>query len=219
MRGCSRHIAAAAAFATLLLPGVAGAQVTAPTLILGGHLYPRPYGLAYVYGHIELPASEPPSDAAGQTVALYASGFPFTDWAQVATLTTDWEGYFTYHASIGQNTSYRAIWQAATPLQSKDKLVKLPLKLSLRASHTRVRPRGVVTFSGMGFPAHAGSKVELQQTDKHGRFKTVATGVISTGSTFRVRTRVRRGGVFRALFPGDGQFGVAASRSVRVSTG
>ena len=103
--------------------GAAAQGPTAPTLILGGHLYPRPFGLAYAYGHAEVPASEPQSDVAGQTVALYESTFPFTGWTQVATLTTDFEGYFTYHQTIAQNTAFRAIWQAATPVQSKDKLI------------------------------------------------------------------------------------------------
>jgi hypothetical protein len=221
MRGGCRIIAGLTVLAALAVaaPGAASAQgVTSPEVILGGHLYPKPYGNTYVYGRLRVPDTQPASDVAGQTVVLYASGFPFVDWAQVATLTTDWEGYFSYHATIGQNTSYRAIWQAAAPVQSKDKLVKLPLRLSLKASHTRVRRRGVVTFTGTGQPAHPGAKVDLQEMDRHGGFRTVAGTVASPASAFRVRVRLRRGGVFRVLFPGDGQFGVAASRPVRVRT-
>jgi hypothetical protein len=219
-RGKPRSIGVALAAAValgLLLPGGPAAQgPTVPTLILGGHLYPRPFGLAYAYGHAEVPASEPQSDVAGQTVALYESTFPFTGWTQVATLTTDFEGYFTYHQTIAQNTAFRAIWQAATPVQSKDKLIKLPIKLALKASHRRVKRGGVVTFSGSGSPGHPGSTVQLQQMDSHGGFKTISSAVVSPTSTFSVRLRVRRGGVFRALFPGDGQFGASASRPVRV---
>ena len=211
---------ATAFVAALLLPASAGAQQpTVRTLILGGHLYPRPFGLAYVYGHAEVPATEPQSDVAGQRVVLNESVFPFTAWTPVATLSTDFEGYFTYHQTLGQNTTFRAIWQAPTPVQSKDKLLKLPLKLALKASHKRVRKNGVVTFTGTGSPAHPGSKIELQKADKHGRFKTVSSTLVSASSTFSVRTRVRRGGLFRVLFPGDGQFGIAASRPVRVTTG
>ena len=121
-------------------------------------------------------------------------------------------------ATINQNMTYRAIWQTTPPVQSKDKLVKLPLKLSLKASHTRVKKNGVVTFKGNGHPAHPGATVQLQQEDSHGGFKTFAKGTLSPGSKFSVRTRVRRGGVFRALFAGDGQYGVSASRALRVST-
>jgi hypothetical protein len=220
-RGKPRSIGAALAAAlalALLAPGAASAQVTAPEVILGGHLYPKPYGDTYVYGRLRVPDSQPPSDVVGQTVALYASSFPFTAWAPVATLTTDWEGYFSFHTTIGQNMSYRAIWQAAAPVQSKDKLVKLPLKLSLRASHTKVKKRGVVTFAGAARPAHPGARVELQQMDRHGGFRTVSSTVASQTSAFSVRLRVRRGGVFRVLFPGDGQFGAAASRPTRVQT-
>jgi hypothetical protein len=211
-------LAAALALGLFLPVGAAAQGPTVPTLILGGHLYPRPFGLAYAYGHAEVPASEAQSDVAGQTVLLYESTFPFTGWTQVATLTTDFEGYFTYHQTIAQNTEFRAIWQAPTPVQSKDKLLKLPMKLALKASHRRVKRGGVVTFSGSGSPGHPGSKVQLQQMDSHGGFKTVSSTVVSPTSTFSVRLHVRRGGVFRALFSGDGQFGASASRPVRVNT-
>lgn len=209
-----------AAFLGLVAPPASAAPAPAvPTTILGAHLYPKPYGNTYVYGHVEVPATQPPSAVAGQTVVLYSSVFPFTTWTPVSTMTTDFEGYFSYHTTLGQNTSYRAIWQSANPpVQSKDRLVKVPLKLSLRASHIRVKRKGVVTFTGAGRPAHPGAKVELQQMDSHGRFKTVSSTTASPSSQFSLRTRVKRSGVFRVLFPGDGQFGVAASRPVRVQT-
>jgi hypothetical protein len=222
MRRGRRYIALAAALAALLAIAGSPASAQGPVardVILGGHLYPKPFGDTYVYGHVRVPATEPATDVAGQPVALYASVFPFTAWTQVATLTTDFEGYFSYHTTLAQNTAYRAIWQTNPPVQSKDKLVKVPLKLSLRASHTTVKKRGVVTFTGAGRPAHPGAPVELQLMDRHGRFKTVTKTAASPATTFLVRVRVRKGGgVYRVLFPGDGQFGVAASRPVRVRT-
>jgi hypothetical protein len=219
MTGRGKAIAFVAALAAwFACAGVASAQEpTVPTLILGGHLYSTPYGNTYVYGHAELPATQDQSGIANQTVQLYASPFPFTAWTQVATLTTDFGGYFSYHTSIGQNMTYRAIWQTTAPVQSKDKLVKLPLKLALKASHTRVKRKGVVTFSGAGRPGHPGAPVELQQADRNGRFKTFAKSVLSAGNTFSVRTRLKTGGLFRMLFPGDGQFGVSVSKPVRVT--
>ena len=203
--------------AVLIIAPRAEAQPAVPTLVLGAHLYPRPFGLTYVYGHAEVPPTEPATDVAGQTVLLYASNFPFTAWTQVATLTTDWEGYYAYHATISQNTTYRAVWQSAAPVQAKDRLVKLPLKLSFKASHHRVRRKGVVTFSGAGRPAHPGAKIDIQQADRHGRFRTISHTLASAGSTFQVRLRVKKGGVYRALFPGDGLFGISASHPVRVT--
>lgn len=211
-------LSALVALAVCAAPAAAAPSPTVRDVVLGGHLYPKPFGDTYVYGQVRVPASEPATDQAGQTVALYASAFPFTDWVPVATMTTDFKGYFSYHATINQNMTYRAIWQTTPPVQSKDKLVKLPLKLSLKASHTRVKKNGVVTFKGNGHPAHPGATVQLQQEDSHGGFKTFAKGTLSPGSKFSVRTRVRRGGVFRALFAGDGQYGVSASRALRVST-
>jgi hypothetical protein len=221
MRGGRKLIAAISTAALLGLAATpASAQGPAvPTTILGAHVYPKPYGNTYVYGRVEVPATQPPSNVANQTVVLYSSVFPFTTWTPVSTMTTDFEGYFSYHTTLGQNTSYRAIWQSANPpVQSKDRLVKVPLKLSLKASHTKVKKKGVVTFTGAGRPAHPGAKVELQELDKHGRYKTVSSTTASPSSQFSVRTRLRRSGVFRVLFPGDGQFGIAASRPVRVQT-
>jgi hypothetical protein len=211
-------VAVLAALALVLPAGAAAQNPPLRTLILGGHLYPKPFGDAYVYGHVEVPITEPASDLQGQTVVLYQSAFPFTTFTPVATMTTDFEGYFSFHTTIAQNMTYRAIWQTNPPVQSKDKLLKLPFKLTLKASHTRVKRRGVVTFTGGGAPAHPGAQVQLQQMDSHGRFKTFAKTVTTPQSTFSVRTRVRRGGVFRVLFAGDGQFGISASRPLRVAT-
>jgi hypothetical protein len=207
--------AAVAAFA-LLLAGPARAQgVAAPEVILGGHLYPRPFGLTYAYGQVRVPDGTPPGAVAGQTVDLYASTFPFTGWVPVASLTTDWKGYFTYHQRINQNVAFRAVWNmGGTPVQSKDKLVKLPLRLRLRVSRRGARR---VIFRGVSYPPHPGGRIYLQQLGGHGRFRTVTSTTIASGSSFSRSWRLRRPGVFRALFPGDGQFGEAASRPVRVA--
>jgi hypothetical protein len=116
-----------------------------------------------------------------------------------------------------QNTEFRAIWQGAAPVVSKDKLLKLPVKLTLKASHSRVKRGGVVTFTGVGAPAHPGARVELQKQGRFKKFRTFASTVLSAKSTFNLRTRLKAGGVFRALFPGDDTFGVFASRPVRVT--
>jgi len=216
-RGKTIALCAALAVAFACASSASAQGPTVPTTILGGHLYPTPYGNTYVYGHVELPATVDQSGVANQTVQLYASAFPFTAWTPVATLTTDFGGYFSYHTSIAQNMSYRAIWQANPPVQSKDKLVKLPLKLSVKPSHRRVKRKGVVTFKGAARPGHPGAPVELQQANRNGYFVTFAKTVVSTGNTFSVRTRLKRGGLFRVLFRGDGQFGVSASKPVRVT--
>lgn len=201
----------------LAVPGTpAQAQgVAAPETVIGAHLYPRPYGLTYVYGRLRVPDGTPAGAVAGQRVDLYLSGSPFTAWTFVTTLTTDWAGYFTYHTTIGQNTSFHAIWQSSAPIQSRDRLVKLPLRVSLRVSRGRGR---LLTFRGSSYPPHPGAPIYLQQLDRHGRFRTVTSTTIAAGSTFRRPWRMRKpGGVFRALFPGDGQFGAAASQPVRVA--
>lgn len=206
-------IALAAALA-LGAPAAASAQVAAPEVVIGAHLYPRPFGLEYTYGQLRVPDSTPASAVQGQTVALYASVFPFTTWTQVATLTTDFKGYFSYHSTIAQNTAYHAIWEGASPLQSRDRLVKLPLRLRLHARRGR---GGLVTFSGNAYPLHPGARVLIQRMNSHGRFRNLTHTTLLSSSRFTRRVRVKgRGGVFRALFSGDGQFGISASRPLRL---
>jgi hypothetical protein len=208
------QIAVTAALAPSLLAAAASAAVTAPEVVIGAHLYPRPFGLAYTYGQLRVPDSTPPAAVQGQTVALYASVFPFAAWTQVATLTTDFKGYFSYHATIGQNTSYRAIWQGAAPVQSRDRLVDLPLRLRLQARRGR---GGLVSFSGNAYPLHPGGRVLIQRLDSHGRFRNLTSTTLLSSSRFTRRLRVKgRSGVFRALFAGDGQFGIGVSRSLRL---
>src|SRR5947207_14257262 len=100
-RGKPRSIGVALAAALalgLFLPSGAAAQgPAAPTLILGGHLYPRPFGLEYEYGHAEVQASDPQSGVAGHTVLLYESTFPFAAWTQLSTLTPAALRYFSDH--------------------------------------------------------------------------------------------------------------------------
>jgi hypothetical protein len=197
----------AAALAFLAAPARAAPPPTVPDVVLGGHLYPKPYGLAYAYGQVRVPlgSTQPVS---GQTVTLYQSIYPFTGWAPVATLTTDFGGYFSFNEKITQNVSFRAVWNGVV---SKDKLVKLPLRVSMKA---RRSGRSVI-FSGTSFPLLIGRVVELQRLGRHGGFHTFARVSIATAGYER-RVRMRGGGVFRALAPADGQYGVGASRPVRV---
>jgi hypothetical protein len=205
------HALALATSLVLLVTGAAHAQ-DETQLVLGAHLYPKPRGLTYVYGHIKPPLGVPLTQFGGQTVVMYESVFPFLAWQQIATLTTDWQGYFSLSQTIAQNTAYRAVWQTNPPLQSKDRLVTVPLEVTLSA-----RARGShVTFSGATSPPHPGALVALQEIDKHGRFRTVGTARLAPTNSFQRSWRLRRGGVFRALVKGDGLYGVGVSRPLRV---
>ena len=216
MRKGSGTVAVLGALMAIAVPASrAHAQgVTAPEVVLGAHLYPKPYGLTYVYGRLRVPDGTPASAVANQKVDLSAPVFPFNAWAVVATLTTDWEGYFSYHQTVAQNTDFDAIWHnGAADVHSKDRMVELPLRVSLRVSAGRGRR---VTFKGSSFPPHPGARIYVQQMDRHGRFRTVTSTRTAASSKFARPWRLRRPGVFRALFPGDGQFEASASRPVRV---
>ena len=201
-------LAAAFAFALAIAAPVAAAPPTVPDVVLGGHLYPKPYGLAYTYGQVRVPLGSP-QPVSGQTVTLYQSVYPFTAWAPAATLTTDFGGYFSFHETITQNVVFRAVWNGVV---SKDKLVKMPLRVSMKAR----RSGRAVIFRGSSYPLLVGRLVELQRQSRHGGFHTFARVRIGGSKGYERRIRMKRGGVFRALAPADPQYGVGASRPVRV---
>ncbi len=221
MTFCRGHLGAlAAALALALLPAAAAADDPGSVqLALGAHMYAKPAGLTYVYGRIKPPTGMPLTPYANQQIQLYQSVYPFSDWQPVATLTTDWEGFYTFNETLTQNTVFRAVWQANPPLQSKDRLVTFPLKVTLGASSTAVRKGRHVTFTGGTFPPRPGALVVLQQLSRHGRFRTVTSARLSTANQFVRSWRVRTGGVFRALVHKDGQFGGGVSRPLRIQAG
>ena len=97
-------------------------------------------------------------------------------------------------------------------MQSKDRIVALPPKVTLAAAAKGRR----ILFSGSSYPPQLGRKVRLQKLDRHGRFRTVASAVSASGSGYARSLRARSGGVFRALVPASGQYGVGVSRPSRV---
>ncbi len=200
-----------AALALVLALGCAASAQADPSvqLALGAHLYPMPYGLTYTYGRIKPPDGVPDTQYAGQTVLLYQSTFPYTAWQQVATLTTDWQGYFSFNETIGQSVAFRAVWGS---LQSKDRPVALPPKVTLAAAAKGRR----VMFSGASFPPQPGRVVRLQKLSRGGRFRTIASAVSASGNGFARELRVHSGGVYRALVPASGQYGIGVSRPLRV---
>jgi hypothetical protein len=192
------------------------APQTTVQLALGAHMYAKPVGLTYVYGRIKPPNGVPLQQFAGQSIALYQSVFPFTVWQPLTTVTTDWEGYYSFNETITQNTVFRAIWQADPPLQSKDRLVLVPIKVTLAASPVRARKGRHVSFTGATFPPRPGALVLLQKLSRHGRFRTVTSARLGPANAYQRSWRVSAGGVYRALVRKDGQYGGGISRPVRV---
>jgi hypothetical protein len=210
-RGRASAALAAAALALAAAPAAAQPQTTVE-LALGAHLYLKPFGLTYAYGRIKPPDGVSEQQYANQTILLYQSAYPFQSWQQVATLTTDWQGYYSFNEMLTQNTAFRAIWQTDPPLQSKDRLVAVPVKVSLEARGRR----GHVTFAGSTYPALPGTVIDLQKLGRRGRFRTVATATLASGARFQRSLRIRSGGVFRALVRPGGQHGAGVSRPLRV---
>jgi hypothetical protein len=138
----SRKLAASLAAALVVcLSAVAGpafAQGPAvPEVQLSGHLYPKPFGLACVYGHYRLPDWQPQDQAAGQPVTLYAAAFPYAAWQAVGSSTTDWKSYFSFPTKVSANTAFHAVVGSAQPLQSEDIVIHVPVRVSLEADRTK----------------------------------------------------------------------------------
>jgi hypothetical protein len=218
----SRKLAASLVAALVVclaaVAGPASAQGPAvPEVQLNGHLYPKPFGLAYVYGHYRLPDWQPQEQAAGQPVTLYAAVFPYTAWQAVGSSTTDWKGYFSFPTKVLANTAFHAVVGGSQPLQSEDLVIHVPVRVSLESDHTKARKGKRITFTGETFPPHPGLTAYLQKMDSRGKFRDVTHSALSPTGSFRARLKLERSGVFRLRVPRDADHIGGVSRAVTIT--
>lgn len=99
-------------------------------------------------------------------------------------------------------------------------LVAVRRKVSIRTSTRRPGKNRLVRFSGFvspSFPVGPGSVATLQRRNRLGGFtdvKTVLLEAAGSFSSYRVRTRVRRSGVYRVVVPASTFFSTGASVAV-----
>jgi hypothetical protein len=99
-------------------------------------------------------------------------------------------------------------------------LVAVRRKVSIRTSTRRPRKGTSVRFSGFvspSFPIGPGSSATLQRRNRLGAFadvKTVLLRAAGAFSSYRLRTRVRRSGVYRVFVPASTFFSTGASVAV-----
>jgi hypothetical protein len=99
-------------------------------------------------------------------------------------------------------------------------LVAVRRKVSIRMSTRRPRHDAFVRFSGFvspPFPVGPGSVATLQRRNRLGGFtdvKSVLLRAAGAFSSYRVRTRVRRSGVYRVVVPASTFFSTGASVGV-----
>jgi len=221
--GGTQKLAAALAAALVVGLWAVAAPVSAqgpaaPEVQLNGHLYPKPFGLAYVYGHYRLPDSQPQDQAAGQPVTLYAAAFPYTAWQTVGGSTTDWKGYFSFPTKVAANTAFHAVVGSAQPLQSEDIVIHVPVRVSLEADRTKARKGQRITFTGETFPPHPGLTSYLQKMDSRDKFRDVTHSALSAPSgSFSARLKLKRSGVFRLRVPRDADHIGGVSSAVTIT--
>lgn len=149
------------------------------------------------------------SAAAGTAVRLQAdSTRPYGDkYDDVATVTSDPSGKFAFAVKPALGTQYRAIAELSPRLTSAGRLVSVRTKVGFNVSDRTPKRGSRVRFAGLVRPAKDGRAALIQRRSATGRFVTVARTVLHDAgtdlSTYGMRVRVRRDGVYRIKVPGD----------------
>jgi hypothetical protein len=151
---------------------------------------------------------------AGQVVTLEQSAAPFTEWAAVAQVTTDAEGFYSFKLHPTQTMLYRTSSQAASSERTVN--VSVVPRISFKASRAG---SASVRFSGTFAPALDGQRVAIQRRTNSGAWQTVARAALQGGKTFQGLIRAGHPLTLRASFQTNGALATAASKAVTVHVG
>jgi hypothetical protein len=163
---------------------------------------------------------------AGRPLELYERRAPFPGtYAIVANGTAGPAGEFAFPVTP-VHKAYWSVVAPATPARPREAspgfLVALRRQVSIRTS-TRRPPKGrLVRFSGFvspAFPIAPDSVATLQRRNRQGAFTDVRTVLLRAAgafSSYRLRTRVARSGVYRVVVPSSTFFSAGASVAVTV---
>jgi hypothetical protein len=224
MRESGARLAAAAGMAavTLALAAPAGAQ--APTIDIPVTFSAR----SMLSGQSFSVSGVLPGGAAdaGRPLQLFEQRAPFPGtYAIVSNGASGPSGEFVFNVTPVR----KAYWAVVAPQTatrpreaSNGFLVAIRRKVSIRTSTRRPRKGRLVRFSGFvspSFPVGPGSVATLQRRNRLGGFTDVRTVLLKragTVSSYRLRTRVRRSGVYRVVVPASTFFSTGASVAVTV---
>ena len=138
------------------------------------------------------------------------------------TATTKANGDWTFAVKPLVNTSYRALAQTSPNIVSVAKMVQVRSLVGMRLSDSTPRRGSLVKFSGSVFPAHDGTRAQIQRRTSSGGWVTVARPMLADAgtdhSTYTRRIRIFRDGVYRVKVPTDGDHvnGFSRARSITV---
>jgi hypothetical protein len=147
----------------------------------------------------------------GQLVTLQASPFPFTAWGDVAQITTDYRGFYSFELHPAANTHYRTLAEGVM----SEREVSVDVEPAIRFKAVPAG-RSSVRFSGVIAPGHDRGTVAVQRQKRNGAWTTVANARLHGGAKFAGRLRARNPVVLRAFFASDGDHRDGFSRAVRV---
>jgi hypothetical protein len=158
---------------------------------------------------------------AGITVTLQENPYPFADWTNVATTTTDAAGHYQFIRALRSNTAWRAVAGTKPPGMSSTAFVLQVDQVSLKASTSRPRRGRSVLFTGFSLPARVGSPVYIQRLGRHGWRRVLSAKLsvtpIADTASYAVRLKKVVSGVYRAYVPGGYDHVAAASAAKRVT--
>lgn len=157
-------------------------------------------------------SSAAPTDQGGQVVALEQSAPPFTEWAPVAEVITNPQGFYSFKLHPSQTLQYRTSSQGVASERVAQVSVAPRIRLSAQAMG-----RSAIRFSGTIAPALADQSVEIQRQLRGGGWTRVATARLKGGRTFSGRIRARNTLQLRALFPGNDAYVAGTSNVVRAT--
>jgi hypothetical protein len=158
---------------------------------------------------------------AGRTVRLHERRAPFPGrYAIVQSATAGPGGEFAFTVTPVRKAYWAVVAPAtatAARAASRGHLVALRRKVSIRSSTRRPRKGSAVRFSGFvspAFPIGPSSVATLQRRDRAGGFGSVGVVLLRSAgaySSYRLRTRIRRSGVYRVVVPSSSFFSRGAS--------
>ena len=216
----SARAAVAASVVALAMAVPASAQAPAPDIPVTFSVRSLLSGDTFTAGGV-LPGG--PADA-GRPLELYEQRAPFPGaYALTSTSVSGPNGEFVFSVK----PVLKAYWAVVAPQTttrpreaSNGFLVAVRRKVSIRTTTRRPLRGRFVRFSGFvspSFPVGPGSVATLQRRNPRGGFTDVKSVLLKAAgafSSYRLRTRVRRSGVYRVVVPASTFFSTGASVGV-----
>jgi hypothetical protein len=154
------------------------------------------------------------NDQPGQLVGLEQSAPPFTDWAPVAQVTADAQGYYSFKLQPSQTMQYRTNSQGIGSERTVQ--VNVAPRITLKAT---ALGKTTIRFSGTLAPGLPDQRITIQRRSSTGSWTTVTTAQLQGGTTFAGRLRAHKPMLLRALYAGDPAHLPAASKTIRAVPG